>query len=176
MVNGYDTYKLHLALHAHFTNPDYDVFKKNGSTVAGIESYEKRKDKLFFEAFGNRFPNQRKVVECMVANIAYGNSKMIYDLEKAMYNYNIWRKRKDSIGKVFHEDLFLIESFEPDSILFCGMTIESKVIMNKILPYIDDVGRNALTTSKIMLIRKLEKFVKYDMSKIKNIFDNHTFK
>ncbi len=52
--NGLNAYKTYIALKQHFTKPDYDYFKYNGSTNASFESYKKRKDAIFFEMLGKK--------------------------------------------------------------------------------------------------------------------------
>ena len=45
VTEGFDAYKVYLALRQHFTSV-YDYFKYNGKVRAGVESFLKRKDKF----------------------------------------------------------------------------------------------------------------------------------
>ena len=48
-VSPFETYQHYLSLKNHFTNPKYDFFKYGAKTRASITSFNKRKDKYFFE-------------------------------------------------------------------------------------------------------------------------------
>lgn len=166
MISGFDTFNIYVALKLHFDKDTYDVFKNNGAVKTSIENFSKRNDRLLFEKLGKRFDHKQHLVQCIVANIAYGNPQPVYDIEKTMYNYIIWRKRKDSITNFFEEDLKKLSSLTPSVIYTANITIESKVILNEITNFIDFIPVNALTTDRIRLIRKMKKFVKFDEERI----------
>ena len=47
-MTPFETYKLFLAIKAHFTNPKYDFFKYNGKVSASLDSFNRRRDKFHF--------------------------------------------------------------------------------------------------------------------------------
>ena len=48
-MTPFDAYKTYLALKNHFSKPKYDYFKYAGKSRASIESFNKRKDRYWFE-------------------------------------------------------------------------------------------------------------------------------
>jgi len=49
IVTPFETYQHYLSLKNHFTNPKYDFFKYGAKTRASVTSFNKRKDKYWFE-------------------------------------------------------------------------------------------------------------------------------
>jgi hypothetical protein len=48
-MSAFEVYKDYLALKNHFSNKNYDYFKYKGKVRTSIDSFNKRKDKIFFE-------------------------------------------------------------------------------------------------------------------------------
>ena len=48
-MSAYECYREYLALKQHFTKPGYDYHKFNGKLRVSPASYEKRRDKLYFQ-------------------------------------------------------------------------------------------------------------------------------
>ena len=48
-VTPFETYQTYLSMKSHFTNPKYDFFKYAGKSRATVTSFNKRKDKYWFE-------------------------------------------------------------------------------------------------------------------------------
>ncbi|HCX23246.1 MAG TPA: hypothetical protein DHN29_15105, partial [Cytophagales bacterium] len=48
-MTAFDCYKTYLAFKNHFTKDNFDYFKYGGKTRASTASFNKRKDKYFFE-------------------------------------------------------------------------------------------------------------------------------
>ena len=49
LMTGFDCYRTYLAFKNHFTKDNFDYFKYGGKTNATTSSFNKRKDKYFFE-------------------------------------------------------------------------------------------------------------------------------
>lgn len=64
-MNGFETYKMYVALKNHFTSATYDYFRYSGKTRASLKTYDTRKDKYFFEKLGRK----RNVEQFILANI-----------------------------------------------------------------------------------------------------------
>ena len=47
-MDGFDVYKIYLAIKLHFTSESYDYFKHNGKTTARLATFTKRRDRYFF--------------------------------------------------------------------------------------------------------------------------------
>jgi hypothetical protein len=65
-MNGYSAYTLFLAMKQHFTTSSYDYYRFNGKVRASQGSFEKRKDKYFFEKLGKVQDPQQRVLANML--------------------------------------------------------------------------------------------------------------
>jgi hypothetical protein len=196
MIDGFKVYKFYLALKLHFSKTDFDVFV-NSNVKANRDSFEKRNDRGLFYAMGKKHTEDKTVVQYIVANMAYGNTQFIYDKELADRNYNEWVKRKQSISKVFSDDLVIIQeylesnNFTLDSLftfttnaqpsiiyLYVGgrITIETFSILNELenlIPSWKADKSNDLynvLSSELIKVDKIKKFVKYDKERINKLY------
>ena len=104
MTTAFECYKEYLALKNHFSKPDYDYFKYNGKIRSNHESFEKRKDKLFFQ----KLAKHPDVHNFLVANLSENEKHWIRDLaysEDAEKTYKAWLKRQQSLSYVFRQEL-----------------------------------------------------------------------
>jgi hypothetical protein len=114
----YDTYQKYLALKRHFVNNDYDYFTYNGKVRATVQSFYKRKDRMWFEKI-SRQKTDKEVEEFFVANFASCNDpetlwigEMIKEGEE---RYKNWQKKVQSLSYIFKEEsesLFENHKFE----------------------------------------------------------------
>ena len=68
-VTPFETYQHYLSLKNHFTNPKYDFFKYGAKTRASVTSFNKRKDKYWFEKTSRKYSDE-EVVNFLVSNFA----------------------------------------------------------------------------------------------------------
>jgi len=103
-MSAFDAYKEYVAIKNHFTKPNYDYVKYNGKTGLKVESFNRRKDKLFFE----KLAKVKNVHEFLIANLSDNPKLWIRDLaysESAQVTYNNWQKRQQSLTYNFKNDL-----------------------------------------------------------------------
>ena len=103
-MSALECYKQYLALKNHFTKPSYDYFKYNGKVRVNAESFEARKDKLFFQKL-SKHPD---VTNFLVANLSENEKAWIKDLaysENAEKTYKDWLKRQQSLTYLFKSEL-----------------------------------------------------------------------
>ena len=108
----------YLALKRHFVNNDYDYFTYNGKVRATIQSFYKRKDRMWFEKV-SRQKTEQEVEDFFVANFASCNDpetlwigEMIKEGEE---RYKNWQKKVQSLSYIFKEEsqaLFENHKFE----------------------------------------------------------------
>jgi hypothetical protein len=67
IVTPFETYQHYLSLKNHFTNPKYDFFKYGAKTRASITSFNKRRDKYWFEKTSRKY-SDKEVVDFLVSN------------------------------------------------------------------------------------------------------------
>jgi hypothetical protein len=114
----YDVYQKYLALKRHFVNNDYDYFTYNGKVRATVQSFYKRKDRMWFEKV-SRQKTDKEVEDFFVANFASCNDpetlwigEMIKEGEE---RYKNWQKKVQSLSYIFKEEsqcLFQENKFE----------------------------------------------------------------
>lgn len=187
MMSAFDCYKEYLALKNHFTKQDYDYFKYNGKLKVNPDTFNARKDKLFFQ----KLAKHPDVHNFLVANLSKNEKFWIKELaysEDAEKTYKDWLKRNQSLSYVFKDDLnrlstnfndnFLIDKVSPHPLLlrrYLGnhVSLETLCILldlsnakrywDKKMEY-DPVYQE--TKKKI---EKYTPFIKYDKDKIKKI-------
>lgn len=187
MMSAYDCYKEYLALKNHFTKPSYDYFKYNGKSSVKADSFNSRKDKLWFQ----KLAKHPDVHNFLVANFVKNEKAWIKELaysEEAEKTYKDWLKKQQSLTYTIKTDLnrlssnfndnFKIDKISPHPLLlrrYLGghISLETLCILlalSKAKSYWDSKMEYDPIYQEIK--RKIEKytpFIKYDEGKIKNI-------
>lgn len=189
-MDGYRAYKYYASIKLHFTTDNYDVFKMKGRINYPADRFTARNDRYLFEKIGSKFSSDKQFVEYIASNFMYGNPNVIYDSNVGVANYREYIRRKESISKVFADDLHTLAlSFEREStgrqkipapvkLWLAGMiTIETVVILNKIDNFLHNQRNDHLSLVLGDDLRRLAKsagFVKYNEQKILHIY--HSYK
>src|SRR5210317_651365 len=105
-VTPFETYQHYLSLKNHFTNPKYDFFKYGAKTRASVTSFNKRKDKYWFEKTSRKY-NDKEVVDFLVSNFTATDNPQILWIGKIINsgerNYSEWMRRQQSLTYLFKE-------------------------------------------------------------------------
>ena len=105
-VTPFETYQHYLSLKNHFTNPKYDFFKYGAKTRASITSFNKRKDKYWFEKTSRKY-SDKEVVDFLVSNFtATDNPQNLWIgeiINSGERNYYDWIRRQQSLTYLFKE-------------------------------------------------------------------------
>ena len=106
IVTPFETYQHYLSLKNHFTNPKYDFFKYGAKTRASITSFNRRRDKYFFEKTSRKY-NDKEVVDFLVSNFIAsdtpGNLWIGSLINGGEQVYSEWKKRQQSLTYLFKE-------------------------------------------------------------------------
>lgn len=106
-MTSFDSYKTYLALKNHFTKPKYDYFKYGGKSRASIESFNKRKDKYWFERI-SRQKNDTEIKDFFVANFVASDNPQSMWIGQLMREgetcYKEWSKRQQSLSYIFKQE------------------------------------------------------------------------
>ena len=112
-MSPFETYQHYLSLKNHFTNPKYDFFKYGAKTRASVSSFNKRKDKYWFEKTSRKYSDQ-EILDFLVSNFsASDNPQNLWIgeiINSGERTYADWKKRKQSLTYLFKEqssELFL---------------------------------------------------------------------
>jgi hypothetical protein len=106
-MTPFDAYKIYLALKNHFSKPKYDYFKYAGKSRASVESFNKRKDKYWFERI-SRQKNDDEVKDFFLSNfVALDNPQAVWIgqlIREGESCYKEWMKRQQSLMYIFKQE------------------------------------------------------------------------
>ena len=105
-VTPFETYRTYLSMKSHFTNPKYDFIKYGGKSRATMTSFNKRKDKYWFEKTSRKYSDQ-EIIDFLLANfVSTDNPQNLWigeTINSGERNYSQWMKRKQSLTYLFKE-------------------------------------------------------------------------
>ena len=189
-VSPFETYQHYLSLKNHFTNPKYDFFKYGAKTRASVTSFNKRKDKYWFEKTSRKY-NDKEVVEFLVSNfVSADNPQNLWIgeiINSGERNYAEWRKRQQSLTYLFKEQSneLLLEN-ELESLFNCtkghpvllkrflsgSISLETFVIYDKIFHFSNDFDKkltDPVWETVSLKIKKYSPFINIDVFNYKKI-------
>jgi len=104
-VTPFETYRTYLSMKSHFTNPKYDFIKYGGKSRATMTSFNKRKDKYWFEKTSRKYSDQ-EIIEFLLANfVSTDNPQNLWigEIINSGERNSQWMKRKQSLTYLFKE-------------------------------------------------------------------------
>jgi hypothetical protein len=175
-MNGFEVYRLYLALKLHFTKDEFDFFLCNGKTRASVQSFEKRKDSYFFKKLATKF-SREELIQYFVANFITNENTWIGNISKIENSkiYPVWKRKIQSMSFTFtndianlldeynFEELFQVNGSHPPLIvkyLSGSINLETLVILNQLLQYIPDFNKKI--TEPVIWPGLKRKVVKYE--------------
>ena len=189
-VTPFDAYQHYLSLKNHFTNPKYDFFKYGAKTRASVSSFNKRKDKYWFEKTSRKY-SDKEVVNFLVSNFVSTDSpqnlwigEIINSGER---NYAEWMKRQQSLSYLFKEqsnellserklaELFNCSKGHPVILkryLGGKISLETLVIFNKIFDFVSIMDKkldDPVWETVSLKIKKYNPFINIDVFQYKKV-------
>lgn len=152
-MNGYDLYGLYQSIKLHFTSEKYNFFQYDGKTRISVDAFQKRRDKFLFHRLARKYRDE-EMVPFLVANFIHSDDNWTKSLleEEAEEAYRDWRRRTESMTKIYADDLQKIATKETFNDLFKvedgqhpkllvhflqkDITIETLVILNNIFDFL----------------------------------------
>jgi hypothetical protein len=172
----FDAYREYLALKNHFTKDSYDYFKYNKKVRATVQSFYKRKDRMWFEKI-SRQKSDKEVIDFFVANFAscpdpetLWIGEMIKEGEE---RYQNWQKKIQSLSYVFKEesqslfdenkfeDVFKCSTGHPMLLKkFLGgkISLETMVLFDKIFAYSNNFDKKLQDPVWQTVSRRIKKY------------------
>ena len=122
-VTPFETYQSYLSMKNHFTNRKYDFFRYGGKSSATVASFNKRKDKYWFEKTSRKY-SDAEIVNFLLANfVTTDNPKNLWIgeiINSGERTYSDWMKRQQSMSYMFKEQSNeLLDSNNLDEVLEC---------------------------------------------------------
>ena len=107
-VTPFETYQTYLSMKSHFTNRKYDFFKYGGKSRATMTSFNKRKDKYWFEKTSRKYSDQQ-ILDFLLSNfVTTDNPQNLWIgeiINSGERNYAEWMRRQQSLTYLFKEQL-----------------------------------------------------------------------
>ena len=105
-MSPFECYTQYLGLKNHFTNPKYDYFKYHQKTRASLTSFNKRKDKYFFEKSSRKY-SDKEIVDFFVSNFVEADNPSNIWIGEIINSgeriYADWMRRQQSLTYLFKE-------------------------------------------------------------------------
>ena len=189
-MSPFDVYTGYLGLKSHFTNPKYDYFKYNKKVRASLSSFNKRKDRYFFERTSRKYQD-KEIVDFLVSNFVSADNpsnlwigEIINSGEKI---YAEWMKRQQSLTYIFKEQSTeLFSETKLENVFNCSkghpiilktflrneLSIENLVIYETIFSFCKDFDKKLIDPVWEMTslkIKKYKPFIHIDVFSYKKI-------
>lgn len=185
-MNAFTVYKYYMSIKLHFSDPKFNVFVNKGRIRGSVDTFNARNDRMLFERLGRQFSTDKECIQYLAANFMYGNTDVVYNALDGMTNYQEYLRRKQSITKVFEDDLHKIINsgarYTPDEfsgfkipdvvqlLLAKKITLETIVILDSIDAIVDKLKQRShislLLSDDLRRIEKSKGFVKFDSYKV----------
>ena len=105
-MTPFETYQAYLGMKSHFTNPKYDFIKYGGKSRATITSFNKRKDKYWFEKTSRKYTDQ-EVIDFLLSNFVNATNPQNLWIGEIINSgertYAEWKMRQQSLTYMFTE-------------------------------------------------------------------------
>ena len=178
-VTPYETYQTYLSMKSHFTNRKYDFFKYGGKSRATMASFNKRKDKYWFEKTSRKYSDE-EIRNFLLANfVSTDNPQNLWIgeiINSGERNYSQWMKRKQSLTYLFKEqsnellsDNNLNEVFDcskghpPILKKYLGgeMSLETLTILERIFSFVQNFDKKLKDPVWESVSLKLKKYIPF---------------
>ena len=174
----------------HFTKENYDYFKYGGKSRASVTSFNKRRDRYFFERL-SRKKDDDEIIQYFVANFISSEDPgkvWIGEItQNGETNFKDWQKRNQSLSYLFSnevESIFTRDNF--DSYFYTQgqhpqilkayfknqISLETLVILDKILGFskhFDKKLDDPIWSTVSLKIKKYSQFLNIDVFRYKKI-------
>ena len=189
-VTPFETYQSYLSMKSHFTNRKYDFFRYGGKSRATMASFNKRKDKYWFEKTSRKYSDE-EIVNFLLANfVTTDNPNNLWIgeiINSGERTYAEWTKRQQSISYLFKEESNkLLEENQLQELFECGkghplilkrvlggdISLETFVIFDIIFSFskkFDEKLLDPVWERVSMKIRKYKPFLSINVSNFKKI-------
>ena len=187
---GYDLYCTYQAIKLHFNSENYNFFQYDGKTRVSVDAFQKRRDKFLFHRLARKYRDD-EMVPFLVSNFVHSDDNWTKSLleEEAESTYREWKRKTDSMSKIYVEDLEKIASKDNFNELFKvedgqfpklltvflqnDVTIETMVILNNIFDFIriwdKKISDDIIYPKVSRRIRKYGSFLNVNVDKYKNL-------
>jgi len=178
-VTPYETYQTYLSMKSHFTNKKYDFFKYGGKSRATMASFNKRKDKYWFEKTSRKYSDQQ-ITDFLLSNFVTTNTPQNLWIGEIINSgertYADWMRRQQSLTYLFKEQSKkLLSEKELEEVFNCSrghppilkkylggeISLETLVIFEKIFSFGKKFNRKLKDPVWETVNMKMKKYVPF---------------
>ena len=178
-VTPFETYRTYLSMKSHFTNPKFDFFKYGGKSRATVASFNKRKDKYWFEKTSRKYSDQQ-VLDFLLSNfVITDNPQNLWIgeiINSGERNYADWMRRKQSLTYLFKEQSEkLLSENELQTVFDCSkghpvilkrylggeISLETLTIMEKVFSFVRDFDKKLTDPVWETVSLKIKKYIPF---------------
>ena len=190
-VTPFETYQTYLSMKSHFTNRKYDFFKYGGKSRATMASFNKRKDKYWFEKTSRKYSDQQ-ILDFLLANfVKTDNPQNLWIgeiINSGERNYAEWMRKQQSLTYLFKEQSReLLFNRKLNEVLKCSknkhpvvlkkylggeISLETLTILEKVFSFVKDFDRkldDPVWESVSLKIKKYIPFININVFHYKKI-------
>ena len=189
-VSPFDCYKTYLAMKNHFTKESYDYVKYGGRSRASVASFNKRRDRYFFERM-SRKKDDDEIIQYFIANFISsedpGKVWIGEIIQNGETNFKEWQKRNQSLSYLFGNEVeriltrdnfdsyFHTEGQHPKILkayLRKEISIETLIILDKILGFVKNFDKkldDPIWSTVSLKIKKYGSFLNIDVLRYRKI-------
>ena len=178
-MNGFEIYKIYLAIKLHFTskNQSYDFHKHLGRTTARLATFTKRRDRYFFHKLSKSY-NDSSIVNYFLSNFVSNTNLWVGDIigKSGDDHYKEWSKKLEALFYYYEQDLeyMLEQNIEFDDIftskngqhppilkMFLSKRInfETFIILDDILSFSKQLNKNI--SEKVLWPKLYDRMIRY---------------
>ena len=189
-VTPFETYQTYLSMKSHFTNSKYDFFKYGGKSRATITSFNKRKDKYWFEKTSRKYSDEQ-VLDFLLANFVNADTPQNLWIGEIINSgertYAEWMKRKQSLTYLFKEQLNeLLSENDLETVFNCSkghppllkkylggeISLETLTILEKVFSFVKNFDKkldDPVWESVSLKLKKYLPFININVFQYKKI-------
>ena len=120
-MNGFEVYKVYLAIKLHFTSKDqsYDYHRHAGKTTARLATFTKRRDRYFFHKLSRTY-SDTDIVNYFISNFTANTNLWVGDIigKTGDENFKSWSRRIEALHYYYEQDIEYILSMITDKLSF----------------------------------------------------------
>jgi len=178
-VTPFETYQTYLSMKSHFTNRKYDFFKYGGKSRATMSSFNKRKDKYWFEKTSRKYSDEQ-VLDFLLANFVNADTPQNLWIGEIINSgertYAEWMRRKQSMTYIFKEQSQkLLSENDLEEVFKCSkghppllkkylggeISLETLTILEKVFSFVENFDKKLKDPVWETVSLKVKKYIPF---------------
>ena len=178
-VTPFETYQTYLSIKSHFTNRKYDFFKYGGKSRATMSSFNKRKDKYWFEKTSRKYSDEQ-VLDFLLANFVNADTPQNLWIGEIINSgertYAEWMRRRQSMTYIFKEQSEkLLSENDLETVFNCSkghplllkeylggeISLETLTILEKVFSFVKNFDKKLTDPVWETVSLKIKKYIPF---------------